>query len=213
MDESKKFRSSPDSRRNDRSTQSLSRSNLSCISQQAKVNDDGPDDDTIDNHRLFVGNLTHNTTDQDLGSLFERAGRRIVRADIIRSKGRSRKSKGCGVIEYENAADAQHALIKLSGAVLNGRVVNVQKARKYDSSAAKHGRKDHHNDKEETTIQQCNKVRDLPKKQDRKTGLGNLDPLLFDITQSEEKKSDDFDESLDKFGEDDDEKYSGPRMK
>ncbi|PSC76783.1 RNA-binding domain-containing [Micractinium conductrix] len=76
--------------------------------------------------RVFVANLSYQTSWQDLKDHFKQAGR-LVHADILmRDDG---KSHGAGVVEFEHPEDAQRAIATLHDSVLDGRPVLVREDR------------------------------------------------------------------------------------
>ena len=81
--------------------------------------------------KIFVGNLSFDTTSADLESLFSEVGP-CESASVItdRSTGRSR---GFGFVEMSSAADAQKAISTLNGRELQGRTLNVSEARERSS--------------------------------------------------------------------------------
>ena len=77
--------------------------------------------------KLFVGNLSFNTSSQDLEALFSQCGTCESAAVITdRATGRSR---GFGFVEMSSASEAQKAIAELNGKELQGRALNVSEAR------------------------------------------------------------------------------------
>jgi len=77
--------------------------------------------------KLFVGNLSFNTTTADLEALFAQIGACESAAVVTdRATGRSR---GFGFVEMASASDAQKAIAELNGRELHGRTINVNEAR------------------------------------------------------------------------------------
>lgn len=77
--------------------------------------------------KLFVGNLSFNTSSQDLEALFGQVGTCESAAVITdRATGRSR---GFGFVEMSSASEAQKAIAELNGKELQGRALNVSEAR------------------------------------------------------------------------------------
>jgi RNA recognition motif-containing protein len=76
--------------------------------------------------KLYIGNLSYNTTDESLRDAFSQAGA-VVSATVIidRMTGRSR---GFGFVEMEDA-DAQSAIDMWNGKELDGRELVVNEAR------------------------------------------------------------------------------------
>lgn len=77
--------------------------------------------------KLYVGNLSYKTKDEDLKAVFEEAGV-VVTAKILtdRETGRSR---GFGFVEMETEEGAQAAVQKLDGFMLDGRKLKVDESR------------------------------------------------------------------------------------
>src|SRR5689334_21889360 len=77
--------------------------------------------------KIFVGNLSFNTTNADLEALFAECGHCESAAVITdRETGRSR---GFGFVEMSSPAEAQKAITTLNGRELQGRTINVSEAR------------------------------------------------------------------------------------
>jgi cold-inducible RNA-binding protein len=76
--------------------------------------------------RIFVGNLSFQTTESDLTTLFEQAGQ-VESASIITDRD-SGRSKGFAFIEMDTDG-ANKAIAELNGADLNGRALTVNEAR------------------------------------------------------------------------------------
>jgi cold-inducible RNA-binding protein len=76
---------------------------------------------------IFVGNLSFNTSEDELRQAFEAYGQ-VERASILtdRETGRSR---GFGFVEMTNAEEGEKAIAGLNGAQLGGRTINVNEAR------------------------------------------------------------------------------------
>ena len=81
--------------------------------------------------KLFVGNLSFDTTNQDLETFFSQAGTCESAAVITdRETGRSR---GFGFVEMSSSAEAETAIADLNGRELQGRALNVSEAREQGS--------------------------------------------------------------------------------
>ncbi|HEY7914279.1 MAG TPA: RNA-binding protein [Blastocatellia bacterium] len=76
--------------------------------------------------RIFVGNLSYQTTEDQLADLFSEVGQ-VESATIVtdRETGRSR---GFGFVEMEQEA-GNKAIERFNGHELNGRAINVNEAR------------------------------------------------------------------------------------
>src|SRR6202012_420016 len=77
--------------------------------------------------KLFVGNLSFNTTENDLQEAFAAHGQ-VVEANLMmdRMTGRSR---GFAFITYSTPDEAQKAIAAMNGAQLDGRALTVNIAR------------------------------------------------------------------------------------
>jgi RNA recognition motif-containing protein len=82
--------------------------------------------------KLFVGNLSFNTTSGDLESLFSQAGA-VVSANVITDKFTGR-SRGFGFVEMANTQEAQAAIERFNGAEVQGRPLTVNEAKPQERS-------------------------------------------------------------------------------
>jgi RNA recognition motif-containing protein len=76
--------------------------------------------------KVFVGNLSFQTTDSDLSDLFAQFGE-VESVSIITDRDTGR-SKGFGFVAM-NDGDAEKAISQLNGTELNGRALTVNEAR------------------------------------------------------------------------------------
>ncbi|MCK4396714.1 RNA-binding protein [candidate division WOR-3 bacterium] len=76
---------------------------------------------------IYVGNLSHDVTEDDLRQTFEVFGQ-IASVNIIKDKF-SGESRGFGFVEMPAKAEAQSAIDGLNGKDLKGRTLNVNEAR------------------------------------------------------------------------------------
>jgi len=76
---------------------------------------------------IFVGNLSQDTTEEDLKKAFEAFGQ--VKSVTIIKDMFSRESKGFGFVEIQSKAEAQAAINGLNGTMLKGKALNVNEAR------------------------------------------------------------------------------------
>ena len=76
--------------------------------------------------RIYVGNLSYQTTENDLTTLFEQAGQ-VDSVNIITDRDTGR-SKGFGFVEM-SAEDADKAIAQFNGTEVNGRALTVNEAR------------------------------------------------------------------------------------
>ena len=84
--------------------------------------------------KLYVGNLSFETTESDLKELFAQTGSvETVRIITDRDTGRS---KGFGFVEMTNNDEAQAAISALNGQQSNGRALTVNEARPREDRGA-----------------------------------------------------------------------------
>ncbi len=77
--------------------------------------------------KLYVGNLSFDTTDQDLEQAFSVHGE-VASATVVRDRDTDR-SRGFGFVEFAQEADAQTAKGAMNGADLGGRALKVDEAK------------------------------------------------------------------------------------
>jgi RNA recognition motif-containing protein len=77
--------------------------------------------------KLYVGNLSYETTDSALEQMFAAHGT-VQSAQVIMDRDTGR-SKGFGFVEMGNDAEAQNAIKALNGQQFNGRALTVNEAR------------------------------------------------------------------------------------
>src|SRR5436853_7420656 len=76
--------------------------------------------------RIYVGNLSYQTTEADLTDLFEQVGQ-VESVNIITDRDTGR-SKGFAFVEMKDE-DAEKAIAQFNGTEVNGRSVTVNEAR------------------------------------------------------------------------------------
>src|SRR5437870_10834388 len=76
---------------------------------------------------LYVGNLPHSTTEDQLRELFQVHGA-VDRASIVTDRD-TRRSRGFGFVEMTNAGEAEKAIAALNGTELGGRQLTVNEAK------------------------------------------------------------------------------------
>jgi len=81
--------------------------------------------------KLYVGNLSYETTDSDLQNLFVSHGT-VQSAQVIMDRDAGR-SKGFGFVEMNSDQEAQAAITALNGQEINGRALKVNEARPRES--------------------------------------------------------------------------------
>lgn len=77
--------------------------------------------------KLYVGNLSYNTTDASLKDAFSAMGE-VESANVITDKMTGR-SRGFGFVSMVNDAEADAAIEKMNGADLEGRKLTVNEAK------------------------------------------------------------------------------------
>ncbi|MGH8048300.1 MAG: RNA recognition motif domain-containing protein [Chthoniobacterales bacterium] len=77
--------------------------------------------------KLYVGNLSFNTTESDLKSLFAAAGT-VSEASLVTDR-ESGNSRGFGFVTMSSDAEAQAAISQFSGKDVDGRSLTVNEAR------------------------------------------------------------------------------------
>jgi cold-inducible RNA-binding protein len=79
------------------------------------------------NTKLYVGNLSFNTSDQDLSQIFGEYGE-VSRATMVTDRDTGR-SRGFAFVEMASADGAQAAIRSLDGQTIDGRAIQVNIAR------------------------------------------------------------------------------------
>ncbi len=77
--------------------------------------------------KLYVGNLSYQTTDQQLHDLFSEAGS-VTSAQVITDR-YTGQSRGFGFVEMATAEEAQAAIASLNGRNVGGRALTVNESR------------------------------------------------------------------------------------
>src|SRR5215208_6241248 len=86
--------------------------------------------------RIYVGNLSFQTTENDLTGLFEQTGA-VESVSIITDRDTGR-SKGFAFVEMD-AESAEKAIAQFNGTELNGRSLTVNEARPREERASNGG--------------------------------------------------------------------------
>ena len=76
---------------------------------------------------IYVGNLSQETTDEDLRQAFEAFGQ-VESATVIKDRF-SGESRGFGFVEMPSKTEAQTAIEQMNGKDVKGRAVSVNEAR------------------------------------------------------------------------------------
>jgi RNA recognition motif-containing protein len=89
--------------------------------------------------KLFVGNLSFDTRDSDLQTLFSQVG--TCQSVAIVTDRESGRSRGFGFVEMSSSTEAQNAIARLNGTELQGRTLNVSEAKERASGGGNHARR------------------------------------------------------------------------
>jgi len=91
---------------------------------------------------LFVGNLAHSTTEDELRTLFASHGA-VEKVSLVTDRDTGR-SRGFAFVEMTDAGEADKAVAGLNGTELGGRTLKVNEARpKVERSFGGEGRRSH----------------------------------------------------------------------
>lgn len=90
--------------------------------RQARNPEAGAHPNSIPFHRLYVGNIHFNVTEQDLQAVFEPFGELEF---VQLQKDENGRSRGYGFVQFRDATQAREALEKMNGFDLAGRPIRV----------------------------------------------------------------------------------------
>ncbi len=88
--------------------------------------------------KLYVGNLSFNTTNQDLNELFGTIGT-VESANVIEDRETGR-SRGFGFVEMSSKEDGENAIAQLNGKEVDGRELKVNEAKPQENRGGGGGR-------------------------------------------------------------------------
>jgi len=77
--------------------------------------------------KLYVGNISFNTTNQDLNDLFGAVGT-VESANVVEDRETGR-SRGFGFVEMASKEEAENAIAQLNGKEVDGRELKVNEAK------------------------------------------------------------------------------------
>ncbi|MCS7080931.1 MAG: RNA-binding protein [Chloracidobacterium sp.] len=77
--------------------------------------------------KLYVGNLSFQTTSEDLRSHFSQAG--VVESALVIEDRETNRSRGFGFVEFATSEEGKRAIEMFHGTELNGRTLTVNEAR------------------------------------------------------------------------------------
>src|SRR5919112_1931406 len=87
--------------------------------------------------KLYVGNLSFNTTSEDLREYFSQAGN-VESASVIEDRDTGR-SRGFGFIEMSSREEAEAAIQQLNGKEVGGRALTVNEAKPREDRGGSRG--------------------------------------------------------------------------
>jgi RNA recognition motif-containing protein len=87
--------------------------------------------------KLYVGNISFNTSNQDLIELFSGAGT-VTSANIIEDRETGR-SRGFGFVEMSSSEEAQNAITEFNGKEVDGRALKVNEAKPQSNDRGGYG--------------------------------------------------------------------------
>jgi RNA recognition motif-containing protein len=77
--------------------------------------------------RLYVGNLSYQTTEDTLRAAFEQDGRKVLEVKIVTDRDTG-QPRGFAFVEMSSPAEAQAAIAAMDGQQLDGRTLRVNEA-------------------------------------------------------------------------------------
>jgi RNA recognition motif-containing protein len=86
---------------------------------------------------IFVGNVSFQTSEQQIRSLFETHGG-VDRVNVVTDRDTG-QARGFAFVEMNNTSEADQAIAALNGADVDGRTLNVNEARPKTSGGAGRG--------------------------------------------------------------------------
>jgi RNA recognition motif-containing protein len=87
--------------------------------------------------KLYVGNVSFNTSTQDLEALFAESGT-VQSASIVEDRDTGR-SRGFGFVEMSSKEEAQAAIASLNGKEIDGRSLKVNEAKPREDRGGSRG--------------------------------------------------------------------------
>lgn len=103
------------------------------MGRQIFVREDREEGVHAQSRRVYVGNLAWDVAWQDLKDHMREAGDVLYAEVLMEHDGRS---KGCGIVEYANASEAQEAIANLTDTELKGRMIFVREDRETSSNVS-----------------------------------------------------------------------------
>ncbi len=90
--------------------------------------------------KIYVGNLSHETTEDDLRQAFEAFGQ-VISVNIVRGRARG-DSKGYGFVGMPISDEGQTAISELNGKDLKGHTIKVEEGQMKTKYRASGGRRE-----------------------------------------------------------------------
>jgi len=87
--------------------------------------------------KLYVGNLSFQTSSEDLQELFAQAGT-VESASVVEDRETGR-SRGFGFVEMSSSEEGQKAITQFNGQEVNGRSLNVNEAKPREDRGGSRG--------------------------------------------------------------------------
>src|SRR2546426_4912423 len=88
--------------------------------------------------KLYVGNLSFQTSSEDLQQLFAQAGT-VESASVVEDRDTGR-SRGFGFVEMSSKEEGEAAIAQFNGKEVNGRALNVNEAKPRENRGGGGGR-------------------------------------------------------------------------
>jgi cold-inducible RNA-binding protein len=104
------------------------------IAAQEACREPAAQEDRLAMKNIYVGNLSFQTTEQDLEAAFSAYGQ-VERAQLVKDRDTG-KSRGFGFVEMTEDVGAERAIEALNGSQLDGRSLTVNEARPRESRPA-----------------------------------------------------------------------------
>jgi len=92
-------------------------------------------------NKLFVGNLSFNTTESDLNDAFAAHGT-VTETNLMMDR-MSNRPRGFGFVTMSSAEEAQKAIAALNGAEMDGRALTVNVAKPREERVGGGGRREY----------------------------------------------------------------------
>jgi len=84
-------------------------------------------DKVVDKNRVYVGNLSYRTTSEELKAYFLTVCPGVTHAEVISYP--NGRSKGCGLVEFKSASEAEKAIKELNNTELGTRKIFIREDR------------------------------------------------------------------------------------